>query len=324
MQIGFTISDVQDFHLYGILLENLIKSSNKITLFVDQEVSKITSPKNNKKIISKFNCEKIPYFSMKECLNLCGKCDVVISNEGQPFQGKINLPFDLVGLSWTMEYYVHGPRFLHLCSRFYVDCSKEQLKNTYKFENENKIIYEKHPKYYILKDISKSDICKMLGLKTEKFVTFLGPAPAQNYKEKLKDMFRIGKLFKSLGYTIIVKQKPKCPNLTNICDYDIVMLHNQYKYSTSLLLTYISDFVVGFNTSGVVESVRTNTPFINLYLDHKTVNYRKHPVSKIVYNNLLRIEKFEENIVSEFIHKHRLPNKRNDFEMDSFFAEMLK
>ncbi|MCR4263210.1 MAG: hypothetical protein NUV98_00640 [Candidatus Roizmanbacteria bacterium] len=212
MTIGFTVSDIQDFHLYGYLLEYFIQNKKNVILLYDKEVDKITSPKNNKKLLSQYECPRLGYKSMIQCVSMAkeSKCDIIITNEGQPFQGKIQLPFRMVALSWTMEYYVHGPRFLHLCERFYVDCSAQQLKKTYDLSGCN-VVYEKHPKYYMLNGKSKSDVCKMLDLPDKRFVTFLAPAPAQRIDSKIKDMFCLGEIFRSLGYTIIVKQKPKCP-----------------------------------------------------------------------------------------------------------------
>lgn len=321
MKIGFTVSDVQDFHLYSYLVDFYIDKKENVILLYDNVVDKITSPKNNKKILNSFQCDKIKYSSMKECIDLSSEMDLVITNEGQPFQGNIKVNSKIIGLSWTMEYYVHGPRFLNLVDRFYVDCSYNQLFKTYDLSQYN-VIYNKHPKYYILNNKNKENICEQLSIDSnKKYVTFLGPAPAQKIDKKIKDMYALGNLFKEMGYTIIIKQKPKCPKLTEICNYDIKFLHKHPKYSTSAMLSYISDFVVGFNTSGVVESARINTPFINLYLDHKTCNYRKHPVSKLIYDKLLRIENFDKKIVSKFIEEHQNSVKNTDFEIDSFFKD---
>lgn len=313
--IGFAVNNVQDFHLYGNLIDYY---GDRSVILYDKKVNKITSPRNNIKILNTFKCNKLGYSNIEECINLGKKCSHVISNEGQPFQGDLKLPFKLIGLSWTMEYYVHGPRFLNLCERFYVDCNYEQLKETYDL-SQYPVVYDNHPKYYILNNKTKQDICNLIGLdSSKKIVTFLGPAPAQRIDRKIKDMFKLGDLFKSLGYHIIVKQKPKCPDLVKICNYDQVLLHTHPKYSTSVMLSYVSDFMVGFNTSGVVESIRTNTPFINLYLDHKTVDYRKHPVSKVNFDKLLRLEKFDSS-VKDFINKNSKTQKRTDYIMDDYW-----
>ena len=314
MKIGFCLTDIQDYHLYGYLIDYYISKSHNITIFYDNTVKKTTSPCRNMDMVKQFSCQYSHYKDANHCNKLVSDYDILITNEGMPFKSRINIFPDLYALSWATEYYVHGPRYLNMCKYFFCDCSKDALKDTFDFNKySTKVIYGCHPKYYILHNKNKNDVCRELDLDSDKrYVTVFGPAPAQNWLAKSKDIIKLVKEIKKRGYFIIYKQKPKSKDVS-VCYYDQKMLHKHKKYSTSLMLTYISDFTIGFNTSAVVESVRTATPFINLYLDHNVVNYRVHPVSKIHYDRILRLEYFDKKQIHQFIDNYCNSEKNIDY-----------
>lgn len=317
MRIGFVVTDIQDFHLYAFLVDLYIDKKHDVKLYYNSVLKKVTSPKKNIKLVKQYKCSYDSYSDMKDCIKKVSDRDIVFTNEGMPFE-YVNLPFKMIALSWATEAYVHGKRFLNICDSFFCDCSYDVLKDAFDFSKYKcKVIYDKHPKYYILQNKTRKDVCDILGLdENPKYVTVLGPAPAQDYKPRLKEIRKLVDFFKNNGYKIIYKQKPKCPDLVNICYYDIEMFHKHKKYSTSLLLTYISDFVVAFNSSGVVESIRTDTPFVNLFIGHSVVDYRKHPVSLLNYDKILRIDSFKNNDkLKQFFELNKNCIKRTDYDI---------
>lgn len=301
MRIGFAVTDIQDFFLFRYLIDLYLDRGHEVILYYDNRVKKLTSVRFNKSSIRIPGCITIPYLSMKNCIAKAnGKVDLMITNEGMPFEGRIKLPFKMYGLSWTIEHYFHGPRFLHLCDLFF--CDDPIVKKLTNFDRyKTKVIYKFHPKYYCLHNRTREEVCTMLNIPaSDRYVTILAPAPALYSNRRQEDIRVLVKFFTNRHYSIIVKQKPKDQPFKMV-KARYKMVHKHKKYSTSVLLAYISDFVIGFNTSGIIESVKTRTPFINLFLKHKKINYKRHPQFKINNERILRLDRSSIKRVKQFV-----------------------
>ena len=314
MRIAFVVTDAQDIFLYSHLIELYKEKSHKVLIYFDASSRKTTSISRNKKIIDQFDVPTVKYHSAKECLKKTSgnELDVVITNEGMPFRNGMKVPFMFIALSWTIEHCVHGSRFLNMCDYFF--CDDEIVKSFAKLSKyKTKVLYDSHPKYYCLHNKTKEQVCKMLGLPpNQKYVTVLGPAPALHSQRRIKDIRKIVDYFIDQGYKIVYKRKPKDRDI-KICNCHYSMAHNHKKYSTAVLLSYLSDFVIGFNTSGIIESVHIGTPFINFFLRHKKVNYKKHPQSKINTNKVLRVHSFDRQIMKAFVSSFQGCDKRRQY-----------
>ena len=314
MRFGFMITDIQDFFLYSYLIDLYKKRGHSVFGFYDIKVNKKTSIRNNKSFIQAFNFTKtVPYTSMENAISKCHKyqMDIVMTNEGMPFKGKIGLPFDLYAFSWTLEHFHHGSRFLNLCKYFF--CEDPYVKSIFNFNKYKTVVVDDfHPKYFCLHNKNRKHICRQLGMDhKKKYVVIMGPAPGLQYKSKISDIKKMVDFFRRRNYKIILKQKPKDDKIGFI-KADHKMLHKHSRYSTAVLLYSIADYVVGFNTTGVVESMRVGTPYINLYIKHKKVNYKKHPQFKVNGPRILRIDNFDNNKISAFVESVK-PNIRNNF-----------
>lgn len=314
MRVGFMITDYQDFFLYSSLIGLYKSKGHEVFGFYDSKVNKRTSIRNNRHYLRIFDFNKIVrYTNAKEAIFKCKELgvDIVMTNEGMPFQGNASLPFDMYAFSWTLEHFHHGHRFLNICKYFF--CEDPYVTNIFDFSKYTcKVITDHHPKYFCLHKKGRKKICRQLNIcHKQKYVTVMGPAPGLMYERNISDIQKIVDFFRNRNYKIILKQKPK-DNRIRFIKPDISMDHRHTKYSTSLFLCSISDYVVGFNTTGVIESMRVGVPYINLYIKHKKVNYKKHPQFKVNGPNILRIDNFDKGKLSKFISLAK-PNVRNDF-----------
>ena len=298
--------------LYGYLIDLYLHRGHNVYVYYDKSSSKITSVKKNKHVLKELaGCSVIPYLKQDDCMRRIESdvIDIIMTNEGMPFEIPAKLPCKMYAFSWTIEHVVHGPRFMPICDVFF--CDDTIVKKIHDLSNYKnmKVDYDCHPKYLCLNK-SRQELCCMLGLDPkQKYVTVMGPAPALNYKPRQKDIKKLVKFFANRGYKIIYKYKPK-DKVVKICHYDVKMSHAIAKYSTSAILSFISEVVIGFNTSGIIESVHTQTPFINFFLKHNKVNYRQHWQFRINTDFILRLDSFDKQRVKEFIKSNKSLPKR--------------
>jgi len=318
MKIAFTLTDVQDLFLYGYLIDLYKKRNHSIYVYYDKISSKTTSVKKNKSILDKFKgCIVVPYSRQEDCVERLkiDDIDIVMTNEGMPFKYIVSLPCKMYAFSWTIEYMVHGHRFMPMCDVFFCDDPIVRSFNNFSEYSDMKVKDDSHPKYLWLNK-SRNELCNMLDLDPkEKYVTVLGPAPALDYKPKRKEISKLVKHFSKKGFKIVYKHKPK-DKIVKVCDYDKKISNSVYNCSTSVLLSSISDVVIGFNTSGIVESVHTRTPFINFFLKHNKVDYRKHWQFKINNDFILRLDSYDKVQVNDFLSKNQDLEKREEYPLD--------